>query len=427
MIIPPNNMYGNLYNVGSARNYTSSIIKPTTAFRTTSRSTLINGLNSYYNPYGNLSESMADTTLKYASENAQRLSGLKNAAYGLSSAARYSDANTYYSSDDSVATISGSSFYGMEGTSYELNVSELAARQMSQSESFISADPSVFGEGENTLSIAAGEMSYDVSFEVIEGDTNLDALNNLAASVNSSDAPVTAKVISESGAASIRLSSLGTGAKGAFELVSNQGKDAAEKLEMREIQTARNASFRINGEEYTSSGNEVELMGGSLGTITLSGPGEAIISQGVDASEIVSSAAAFSKAYNEAISFIARNSTIPNNATRALGMLNGMGGLSDSTKARLAAMGIFINEDDGSIHMDHMKLLNAIQEGPDTVKETLAGSSIDAANSLEQGARDVMAAGSHASTYTSFGTLSTAPNVLNMLMPRTGFLFDLSL
>ena len=423
------NMYNNLYNIGSARSYASNVIKPLTSVRSSSRSNLANGLNSYYNPYRDAGEVMADSTLRYASENAKNLSALKSSAFKLGSAAYYSDASTFYSSNEDVATVKDSSFYSDTYSNYEIDVSQLTERQMSQSAGFESSAASYFESGVNSLNIEVGGLSYDVEFEVAAADTNYDVLTNLANSINSSGAPVTAAVLNEGDSSKLRLTSVEKGSKNAFEVKGPlDGKDASEKLEMREIQTAVDAKFKINGENYTSSTDSISLMGGDRGTIELHGIGSATLSQGVDASNIMSAATTFTQAYNKAISFIAMNSQIPNSASRALGMLNGMGSLTDSTKSRLAAMGITVDEEDGTIHMDRSKLLKAIESGPDTVKETLAGSSLDAATSLEQGARDVvMNMSSSGSTYNRFGGLQAGTGLINILMPRTGFLFDLSL
>lgn len=413
----------NLYNIGNVGIYSQNLVKSALADKNNSWSKVLNGISSIglNNTPENTINNTTKNTLSFAADNAKNLNGLKNAAYSLSRAANNFGASTLKSSNTDAITTSGTSYSGST-VKYDVTVSNVATQQQQQSQALTSNASSAFGQGKNSFNIQTESGNYAIEFDVSAKDTNLDSLNNIASSINSSKAGITAKVVTEDGKSSLQMTSVETGEKSAFEITSGgSGKDAAAKMELSETQAAQDAKYSVNGQQLTSSSNTVGMPDGRAGTMTFQSAGTANISRAVDASKVVSAAVSFAQSYNSAVKHLASNTGNGAGSARALGMIDGVGRVDDRTYARLSSMGITIDEE--GMKVDENKLTKAVQENPSSVKSTLGGYG-GVAEKVERGASEAMRV--PAATYTDFSKMKVSNSLIDSLLPKqSGLLFDL--
>jgi len=205
-----NNMYRNAGTLNLLNKMGNSAFKEASALKGSAAN---NSISEYYKSFENMKASTSKSTMAYAQENAKNLSNLKSASYSLSNAARSLGTTTLGSTDNKVATAEASYYSRNNGIGYEVSVQNLAGGQQSASASFDPKAQSDFDTGMNSFMINTDEGSYQIDFEVQTTDTNLDTLNNIAQSINKSDAGVTAQVVNDSGRNSLVLASKGTGVK----------------------------------------------------------------------------------------------------------------------------------------------------------------------------------------------------------------------
>jgi flagellar hook-associated protein 2 len=233
-----NNLYGvngiyginNIYGVNSYNNYISSL----TSNKTTSTSSQSNTslLNSLYSKY------------------------LNNTASALSS-----KTVTSTDSDTVTATAQQNATIG----SYSVKVSNLATAQTNTGTSLSANNPSVIGTGLDILRINSGTASRNISLVINDTDTNKTALTKLASAINKSGLGITASVTTDSAnKASLTLESAKTGTRNAFSISDLQGNAVSATGIGTADTKAQNATYSVNGHQYTSSGNTVSLDSGKV-------------------------------------------------------------------------------------------------------------------------------------------------------------------
>ncbi len=412
-----------IFNIGNVGIYSQNLVKNAMAESDGSLSGVMSKIGSMGlgDGYQSTIASTTKNTLTFASDNAKNLNGLKNSAYNLSRAATNFGASTLKSTNENVLTASGTS-YSNSTAKYDVTVSQIATQQQQSSQAMSQNATSSFGAGTGSFNIQTDKGSFEIKFDINSTDTNQQAMDKIASSINSSQAGVTAKVVTQDGKSSLQMTSTATGEQSTFSIgAGTTGRDASAALGMRETQAAQDAKYSINGQQFSSASNTVSMPDGRAGTMTFKGAGSANVSRQVDASGIVAAAEQFAKSYNKAVEYLAKNPGGGKGTDRALAMIDGMGASGDRTLARLSSMGITIGEK--GMQVDTAKLTKAVQENPSSVKSTLGGYG-GVAEKVERGAADAMRI--PAATYTDFSKMQIQSGLLNSLMPQSaGFLFDL--
>ncbi len=361
---------------------------------------------------------------QFFSQNKTSLSILKSAADRLSTAARSVTSGTasLVSTDSKVATANGKIYSG-QSMSVDVKVNNLATRQESVSAKFNSEAASGFRQGLNSLTIRTEHGLHEVQFEIGQNDTNEDALSAIAKSINGSKAGVTASVVTEKGESSLKLVSDSTGETNAFLL---QG-DAAQTLNMADVQKAADASYTVNGKAYTSESNTVSIREGRTATMTLQGVGSTTIRSGADASALIRAAEEFASAYNSSVNQLASGAASSPGGNKALDLItdnrmtaSSIGKYGGYAAARLSAMGITI-DGNGAMQIDADKLTDAVAKSPSTVKSALAGYGGLAERTSYNAAQAMRIP---QASYLNFGSLGSQNSLLSALMPQSGSLFD---
>lgn len=412
-----NTSYSSLYRASDTAGLLSKLRESYTGGTSSALKGLFGGSNnvdSFQSSLYALQSNIVTQSFSFGKQNTQNLGALKSASSWLTGAARQLGAKTLASSDTDVATVKGLSYSAFSAQTQKVDVQSIATAQVSQTASFQSDEASAFDTGYNSFTLETASGSATIDFSVDSTDTNLDTLNDIATSINSADAGVTAEVVTEKGESRLQITANDTGASNSFVIKPGEGQTAAEKMDARIMKEAGNASFSVNGKAMTSESNTVSLQGGVM-QMTLQGAGSTTLSPAVDTSGIVSAAQNFVQSFNTAVSYLSSRQDSAG-GSRALSMLTGNG------LSRLGAVGIGMDEE-GKLTLDKDKLEKAAEENPNSVKNLLSGygSSVD---SVERGADRAMRVPN--ATYTDFSQMRVQNNLVNLLMP-SGSLFDVAL
>ncbi len=159
-------------------------------------------------------------------------------------------------------------------------VSRLARAQVNEGAVLSAAAVNAFQAGNNTFTVAVGSGApTSIAFVNDSTDTNAEALERLAAAINQADAGVSAAVVADEQAGTVRLdvTAAATGTGGAFTLTDVGGNVVAASATGSTTTEAADAAFVVNGVPRRSASNTVLIDAGRV-RLTLAaetGPGTA--------------------------------------------------------------------------------------------------------------------------------------------------------
>ncbi len=420
------NSGSNWYSIGNVSSYAKNLVNSYVSKNGT------NNISGFLNSAQSTTDNTVKNTMLFANTNKLNMNNLKNAAQSLNSAAKSLDTGVKQLTSSDKNVVSATSGYGFAVDSeVDVKVSQVAKQQTSKSAEMDSFAQS-FETGSNSISISTKDGNYNIGFDVKQGESNESVLNKIAAKINTSQAGVTASVVSEDGKSSIKMTSVNTGESAAFAVESVGGGSAAEKLKMQAEQTAQDAKYSVNGQSFTSESNTVAIPNGKGASMTLTGVGSASISKNVDTDNLVSTAKKFAEAYNTAMAHLTSGKADGPGVSKAIGYVadNRLTAMSmekygSSASARLGAMGIGIDSD-GKMQVDEKALSAAAKESPASVKNALSGFGGLASATMDNAQK---AANIPASTFTDFSKMSVSNSLVDMMMKQnsTGLLFSLGL
>jgi flagellar hook-associated protein 2 len=302
------------------------------------------------------------------------LSTLDSAVAALARATTFSPAKAAVSGEGATATATGTAPTG----TYSIAVSQLARAQSTVSAQVATATTAI-GSGTLTLRDGGGAVLAALSI----GATGDGTLAEIRDSINAAGVGVRASLVGDGGQVRLVLNSSATGAASAFTV---EADGALTALGFSTVQTARDASYSVNGLALTSSSNVISdaIEGVTLSLAKAPPDGspvgttvDALITVGSDADEVVKSVQAFVTAYNEVDKLVA-SLTKYDPTTRTAALLNGesalrqvqsqlrgmlRGAVSGGTGdyARLYEVGITV-QTDGSLKLDESRLRTAAAE-----------------------------------------------------------------
>lgn len=174
-----------------------------------------------------------------------------------------------YSSDEEIATVT---YIGKEAPdthvpSHELSVLSLATGQENLGMFLVGSEPTALTPSTYSFDIAVGDMNYEFQFSVSEGDTNRALQDRLAKLVTNADIGIEADVLTSGDTSALRLVSEATGSgQTGGELFhvddehTSKKRGAVSYLGLDYINhPASDASFTIDGEEYSASDNHFTI------------------------------------------------------------------------------------------------------------------------------------------------------------------------
>lgn len=244
------------------------------------------------------------------------LTGFQNSLAGFDAT---DDIGAYVASSSNATVASATSGAGAGVGVYDIVVSNLARSQTNVSGAFADSGSAIVGSG--TLTIQLGEYdsgantftpgaSAPVAINVTNG-----TLDDIASSINSAGAGVTASVIENAGQSYLSLTATGTGAAAGFSLTVTDGDGnhtdmtglsqlafdptagAGAGKNLTETQAAQDAVFSINGIAATRSTNSGVTIAPGL-SINLFQAGSTTITVAPDASGLTQAAQDFVDGFN---------------------------------------------------------------------------------------------------------------------------------
>ncbi|ACL03828.1 Flagellar hook-associated protein 2 domain protein [Desulfatibacillum aliphaticivorans] len=279
---------------------------------------------------------------------------------------------TAATSDASVVTAQArdalSSESGASTGSYAVTVEQLATAQENTGTALANTEVSVVEEGIERFKMIIEDTEFLLEVKVETGETNYIVLGKIADAINEAGAGVTAQVVDgeADGTSALQLTSETTGNAGVFLLEDVSGNAAAATGAAIVSQEAQDSVYSINGEDYTSSYNNIYLDGGQL-ALSLKGVGEATVTVAPDSENATNAIQAFVGELNSFIEFLQDNEQYITGD-----VLNSLTSYIEDQKRGLAAIGITLSED-GYLQVDGAALSQAASEDLEGVQDLFAG------------------------------------------------------
>ena len=266
--------------------------------------------------------------------------------------------------------VTASAQAGAKNQTYKISVFETAQAQVNKGTAVSSDNKTSMEEGNHSIKISSGGKDSIVSFNVKEGQTNKEALSTMALAINQSKSGVTAKVVEDDKTKTsyIEITGNETGAKNNFSIADVSG-NAVESTGMGNVGTAsRDAKYKVDDKEYTSSTNNISLDNGKvkvkLNAVT---DKQAEITVKEDNKSIEDGITSFVEDFNKTLE---ASSSSDSALAQKLG--NQLKSIVSSKQGSLGAIGINVKAD-GSLEVDKEKLAKSLENEPDKVKRAIGG------------------------------------------------------
>lgn len=309
-----------------------------------------------------------------------KLLALKNSVSTLASSSTFTAKTVVVDNSEVLsATANSQALVG----SYTLTVERLAsAHQIATSSSYADYDTSTFGQGTITIQVGSG-TPVDVTI-----DSSNNTLQGIASAINSAQAGVRASIVRAQDGYKLLLASETTGSTGVITVSSNLTGGEVTLSNFVELQPAQDARILLgttNPLVYESPSNVVsDLLVGV--TLTLKDTGSVNIEVAQDKASIKDALSKFVEAYNNLVSFVAKNTSYnvdTENAGYLLGDANlyrTMATLTSATLGRisyqnsgydsLASIGISVDQY-GYLSLNETKLNQILETDPEAVQRLL--------------------------------------------------------
>jgi flagellar hook-associated protein 2 len=259
---------------------------------------------------------------------------------------------------------------------FEVKVRNLARAQVNRGQELASAASNGIDAGANTFTVKVGTTpATTIAFTNDSTDTNAEALESLASAINDADTGITASVVEDTEAGTVRLdlTASETGVAHAFEVADVSG-NVMEAVEIGSATTgAENAEFVVNGVAGVSSSNSVLIDNGRV-RLTLraaTGPTAdddevgAIISVGAD--PVSAAVLELASSLNGLRDLLRADGSA--SSLRTLGSFDTLfAGIGDG----LDSVGVSIDRD-GRLHVDRERLETATANDRGNVAQVLSG------------------------------------------------------
>jgi len=305
-------------------------------------------------------------------ENALRFRSDVAALGGLDDATLFNQ-KTAYSSDTSVATVTNAAIgelseAELQDADAELGIDRLATPQINEGKYLPAGEAAGIDEGEYSFDVSTATSNYELQFAISPTDTNHDIQSRLARLVNNFNLGLKAKVETNGNGESalvIRSNAIGDRPGGHFSISdeeTSQKGGIVDYLGIREPATeAADAVYRVNGEEYRSSSNDIGI--GGLFEVHLNGltaPGQTVkIGIKPDVESMKDNIVALTGSYNE---FLRATAQYVDQQPRTNLLVKDMQFNSAFYTSSLTRLGVK-QEEDGTISVDEDRLKTELKNG----------------------------------------------------------------
>ena len=304
-------------------------------------------------------------------ENARALHNTIAALGGLDEASLLSQKAASTSNEEiAEAKFIGSYTAGAPAPSFNLEVDTLASHQENLGkflpEGTVSLPPDTY-----SFDVQINDMNYELQFTIGETETNRDVQNRLTRLINNSGIGLKAEIAESEGRSAIKLSSESTGLPSGKRTIFNisdistsRQKGAVDYLGIDYIShQPTNASFRINGEERSSSSNTFAI--GKMFEVSIKSTtpeGEPVnIGLKTDVESLTDNVVQLAGGYNK---FLAEMNNFLEAHPRSKNVIREMNSITRQYGQAFADMGLTI-ESDGALSVDRNILKDTFEESED--------------------------------------------------------------
>lgn len=279
---------------------------------------------------------------------------------------------TATSSEPTVVTATAidafSSDSGAAEATYNISVTQLAQVQENTGLELNAADSSVVDLGTNTFNVNINGQDYELSIEVVEGDTNEDVLQKMAQVINGAGIGISTEVTdgSEEGTKRLDITSDYTGAASVFTISDVSGNAVTATSADRVSTAGQDAAYEVDGINYTSGSNTISLDEG-LVTVNLQGVGESILTVDPGEEKVKNAITDFVSEVNSFVDFLKTNSDYIDDD-----VLSSVNSFINDHKGELESFGITQGEEE-KLEVDTDKLAIATSQNMAEIKETFGG------------------------------------------------------
>ena len=293
------------------------------------------------------------------------------------------DKRVAYSSDPDVLDVNyiGDDSDADMGTTFRIEVKELAQPQVNQGREMFPNDDVMLGSGDYSFDVDINDINYEMQFSVNPGENNETLMERVAKLFNKSSIGIEASIKSgEYGQIYMELTSTATGESSngekIFNIRANETPGSQDVMEYMGLDnTSRlssNSAFLLNGSERSSYANEFTVnknfeislkdISGAAGPVT--------VGFKTPTDSIVDNITRVANAYNNMID----TATGTEGGFTSHKLLREMGHLSGEFRNDLEALGINV-DDEGRMSVDENLLVSNLndEKGNREVKDTMTG------------------------------------------------------
>lgn len=292
----------------------------------------------------------------------RKMTELKTAASDVLNGSKRNIAAT---SSDTKVLEGAISWQGAAAGNYKIDVKQLASQQVNISNGFTSADANSISSGQFQIATVKNGTSTFEMDKYASYATNAEALSALAKDINSAGLGVTANTVQKDGKTSLVISSDETGESGGFNA---QGSFAVSAGLTESATAAQDAKYSVDGKEYSSAGNKIQLDNYKL-DVTLKSTGSANLTVGAGVKETTAGVKKLLNAYNSALAYLNDNYAKGSGVIRQMSNMLHLPISDDS----LDAVGIKIAKD-GTMSLDEAKFEKSLTENPELTNQLVSGS-----------------------------------------------------
>ncbi|MBQ7973084.1 MAG: flagellar filament capping protein FliD [Lachnospiraceae bacterium] len=277
-----------------------------------------------------------------------------------------------YSTNPNVITAEyiGDSFLDEETESFELSVTQLAKPQINTG-NYLTKHDMQLAPGSYSFDLDINHLSYELQFNINEGDTNFDLQNRLTRLINNSNLGIKAGIKEyENDTAALSLESSAVGIDLGQNIIfsikdseDSQNASVVDYLGLDQISTLpQNAVFKINGMERVTNSNHFTIEQTYEVTLhNLHPEGEDSVTIGLkpDTESLSDNVGRFVSGYND---FIRAASEYLNTQPGSTALLREMHSITSLYHPELSSLGLEVTAE-GTIDINQTQLRECIQDG----------------------------------------------------------------
>ena len=244
--------------------------------------------------------------------------------------------------------------------SYEIEVNRLATSQVNSGRYLPDDEPVGLSADTYSFDVGIDGLNYEFQFSIKPNDTNRDVEERLSRLIANAGVGLKAQVVSgDDGTSYLRIESNSTGLKGSEPYIyrvsdsrTSKSSGTVDYFGLDHVSTKPgNASYVVNGEEYTSASNRVTL--GKSYEVTLNGVGseegeKVSIGLKTDVDSLTENVSTLVRGFNSFLSAVAEYT---GNQPKSGRLFNEMSGVARVFARDLTSIGLNLNLD-GTLEVD---------------------------------------------------------------------------